>query len=193
MRTPQNWFSFLNQNIEFETDFAEIKENITNNIILVGDFNAHLGDDSEGIEGNHLKIGTNGKEYRRFIKDRDIKIINGTEKSEGIWTRVEGDKKSILDLTLTTKEMEEKIIKLKKDEDHTYAIESKRSKTDHNLSIVEINMNTVRERKNTKEKWYPAIKNGINTKKLYMKNYPNKVTKYIIQTWKRLYNQLGKK
>ena len=41
-------------------------------IIIVGDLNAHMGNDEEGIIGNKERIGINGKEYRRFIKERQL-------------------------------------------------------------------------------------------------------------------------
>ena len=41
-------------------------------MIIVGDFNAHMGDDKEGISGNHKKMGTNGVEYRKMIKEKEI-------------------------------------------------------------------------------------------------------------------------
>ena len=131
---------------ELEKDLVEIKEHTTENIILVGDFNAHIGNDKEGVSGNHEKIGRNGKEYRRFIKERELRLMNNSVKAIGKWTRVEGEQKSILDFTLATHEMEEKIVKLTIDEEHKYALESKRCKTDHNVSVVEIDANVKREK-----------------------------------------------
>ena len=84
---------------EIEKDFMEIRENITNNILMVGDMNAHVGNDEEGIAGNNEKIGINGKEYRRFWKERDLILCNNTGKCKGKWTRIDGDSKSILDVT----------------------------------------------------------------------------------------------
>ena len=78
---------------ELEKDLAEIKEHTTDNIIIVGDFNAHIGNDLEGVEGNHEKIGRNGNEYRRFIKERDLRLMNNSVKAIGKWTRVEGEER----------------------------------------------------------------------------------------------------
>ena len=40
----------------------EICEHETSNILMVGDMNAHVGNDDEGIAGNNDKIGTNGRD-----------------------------------------------------------------------------------------------------------------------------------
>ena len=69
---------------------------------MVRDFNAYVGNDKEGIKENHEKIGVNGKEYRRLIKDNKLILVNNTEKCKGKWTREGGNTKSILDLTITT-------------------------------------------------------------------------------------------
>ena len=68
---------------ELEKDYLEIKENVTDNILIVGDFNAYMGDDDEGIKGNNKKIGTNGKAYRRLFKDRQLRSMNNSSKCEG--------------------------------------------------------------------------------------------------------------
>ena len=53
---------------ELENYFIEVKSNVTEDIIIVGDFNAHIGNDEEGVKDNHEKVGVNGEEYRRFIR-----------------------------------------------------------------------------------------------------------------------------
>ena len=116
---------------ELQKDLKEIKENITENIILVGDFNAHMGNDREGIQGNHPTIGKNGSVYRQMIKENDLTLINNTKNCTGKWTRIQGDKKSILDLTITTKELAERT-NLKIDENQ-FTIESSRAETDHKM------------------------------------------------------------
>ena len=54
-----------------------------------------MGNDVEGIKDNHEKIGINGKEYRRLIKQNELVLVNNTEKCRGKWTRIEGDKKKL--------------------------------------------------------------------------------------------------
>ncbi len=136
---------------ELEKDYAEIRNNITDNIMMVGDFNAHVGNDEDGIAGNNERIGRNGHEYRRFIKERRLILGNNTCKCFGKWTRVEGEKKSILDLTLTSSTSFERIESILIDEDGDYSIESKRAKTDHNFSIIKMKLETNRAQEREKE------------------------------------------
>ena len=129
---------------ELEKDFAEIKvEN--KHILIVGDLNAHMGNDEDGILGNNNKIGVNGKEYRRFIKERQLILCNSTSKCQGLWTRVEGEKKSILDLTLATVEAFERVKTIEIDEENIHSIESKNAKTDHNITYIKFDMKAEKE------------------------------------------------
>ena len=136
---------------ELEKDFMEIKENKTHKILLVGDMNAHVGNDKDGIIGNNEKIGTNGKEYRRFWKENDLILCNNTPKCKGKWTRIAGDSKAILDLTLATEDAFKMMKSIEIDEANKYSIESKKAKTDHNATIITINMKVEKEMKKKKE------------------------------------------
>ena len=132
---------------ELKKDILEIKNSISDKIILVGDYNAHMGNDEEGIQGNHQKIGINGREYRKMIKENDLVLCNNSNKCYGRWTREQSGKKSILDLTISTNPAYELIEKITIDDEHKYCLESKRAKTDHNITFVEIAMKIGKESK----------------------------------------------
>ena len=117
----------------------------------MGDINAHVGNDEDGIVDNNDKVGVNGNEYRRFIKEKQLILCNNTSKCKGLWTRVQGDAKSILDLTLATVEAFDKIESIEIDEDHVYSIESKNGKTDHNLTYIKMNMKVEKEKEMKRE------------------------------------------
>ena len=125
---------------ELEKDFMEIKENETDNILIVGDMNARVGNDEAGITGNNEKIGTNGREYRRFWQEKDLILCNNTAKCKGIWTRVSGDSKAVLDLTIATESAFEMVNSIEIDEMNRYSIERKKAKTDHNATIITLHM-----------------------------------------------------
>ena len=136
---------------EMEKDFMEIKEHVTPNILMVGDMNAHIGSDDEGITGNNDRIGTNGKEYRRFWKERDLVLCNNTSKCQGKWTRVEGGSRSILDLTIATEGAFNLIKTVEVDEKNRYSIESRKAKTDHNATVITLNMKTEKEKEKKRD------------------------------------------
>ena len=136
---------------ELEKDFMEIKENKTDKILLVGDMNAHVGNDENGITGNNEKVGRNGKEYRRFWKEKDLILCNNTTKCKGKWTRVSGDSKAILDLTVATKDAFTMVQSMEIDENNKYCIESKKAKTDHNATIITLDMKADKEKKRKRE------------------------------------------
>ena len=135
---------------ELEKDFAELEVK-NKHILIMGDLNAHMGNDSEGIPGNNEDIGVNGKEYRRFIKERQLILCNNTAKCHGLWTRTDKDAKSILDLTLATVEAFEKIESVEIDEENVHSIESRNAKTDHNVTYIKINMTAEKEKEKKKE------------------------------------------
>ena len=65
----------------------EISKYTEEKVIIVGDLNAHIGNDEDGIEGNIEKINQNGKLLRSLVERRCLFVINATEKCIGKWTR----------------------------------------------------------------------------------------------------------
>ena len=118
---------------------------------MVGDMNAHVGNDGEGISGNNEKIGTNGKEYRRFWKEKDLVLCNNTAKCKGKWTRIDKESKSILDLTVATSDTYGKIKTIDIDEEDQFSFESKKAKTDHIATVITLDMTLDEEEEQKKE------------------------------------------
>ena len=92
---------------------------------------------------------------------------------KGKWTRQQGDNKSILDLTLINKTIFGNIKEMKIDEEDTYSIESKKSKTDHKMTIITLKIEAKEERKKTK-----TIK--VNNKRwdIYKREIKNNINQY---------------
>ena len=145
--SKQNISNFVR---ELEKDFAEISLN-NKCILILGDMNAHMRNDEQGIFGNDEKIGTNGKEYRRFLKENELILCNNTEKCRGKWTRSDGDNNSILDLTIATKQAYENMVLMEIDEENKYSIESKRAKTDHNVTYIKMDIATEKAKERKRE------------------------------------------
>ena len=69
--------------------------------VLAGDFNAHVGNDGQGIPKNNRDINWNGTLIRNFIKTNKLNIVNGDQnRCKGLFTRITTNSMSILDLVL---------------------------------------------------------------------------------------------
>ena len=72
-------------------------------ILIMGDFNAHIGNDEWGIPGNHRDINQNGVIVREFIENNEIHLANANPITKGIWTwgaRRLNTNQQILDLVM---------------------------------------------------------------------------------------------
>ena len=125
---------------EHKTTVKTIQASGYEQILWVGDFNAHVGADKEGIEGNNDHIGKNGIEYRKLLKETNLKLAHNKSCCQGKWTRVQKDKKAILDLTIASEESLDRIKEMKIDEEKLHAISSEKAPTDHNLTYIEYDM-----------------------------------------------------
>ena len=122
-----------------------------NKVMIIGDFNAHIGNDEEGIEGNLKKKNKNGRLLREFVKRQNLTIINKQQKCTGKWTREDPKgTRSIIDYVISNWEMNEIINSMKIDDEHQHKItryQKKKGKpvatpSDHNTIFVEIEEET---------------------------------------------------
>ena len=69
-------------------------------ILILGDFNAKIG---EAIEGNKIQVTKGGGQLLRLANKENMIILLNTvkEKCKGVWTRVQEEEKSIIDYVLT--------------------------------------------------------------------------------------------
>ena len=67
----ESWFCDL------ESEYATCSEE---SVILVGDFNAHVGNDSEGIHNNKTKLNSNGRKVRDLTEPRSLTLLNNSER-----------------------------------------------------------------------------------------------------------------
>ena len=89
------------------------------NLVILGDFNKHIGSDHLGVYGNHDKITYGGSLVRDLVNSGDIILVNNTNKCEGgPFTKKDpsdpnnDNKKSCLDLCLVSKDLFRYIDKL---------------------------------------------------------------------------------
>ena len=77
---------------------------------LAGDFNGHIGADSQGILGNGSDINSNGRLKLNFVSDNGLRIVNGdSDQCEGLFTRMTANSVSALDLVLED-DLEDKLV-----------------------------------------------------------------------------------
>ena len=69
-------------------------------ILIIGDFNAKIG---ATMEGNKTQVTKGGRQLLKLANKENIIIILNPvkEKCKGVWTRVQGEEKSIIDYVLT--------------------------------------------------------------------------------------------
>ena len=103
-----------------ESIYKNIKEQIkraeelSQRIIIMGDFNCKVG---ESIEGNKEEISKGGKMLLKVIKDYKLAMVNNHEECIGKWTRKENNSYAILDYIIINEEHMEKIKKVVIDEE----------------------------------------------------------------------------
>ena len=70
-------------------------------IIVTGDFNTKVG---KYIKGNNKEVSKYGKELLKMLKREEMEVLNVNNKCEGMWTRIEGGTKSVIDYVIVNKE-----------------------------------------------------------------------------------------
>ena len=107
----------------------EIKENLSENLIVLGDFNAHL----ERLDGR--KTDENGRMVQDWMDTYGLILLNGDEKCTGTYTWMRGDSKTAIDMVMVNRKLygacEEMIIDENKEEFPF---------SDHNMVTVNIGL-----------------------------------------------------
>ena len=142
-------------------------------LLLMGDFNCKIGLE---IDGNKEEI-TKSAKYLLKLRDRqDLQILNSVEKCEGLWTRVQGDSKSVLDYVIVWKENQENLLSMLIDEKKEFApagIDENNETvfSDHNTIICDFNWLIEEEEKKKEQpiitrKGYGKIEREISKEKV---------------------------
>eukprot|EP00794_Sanderia_malayensis_P001695 gene1695-1886_t len=104
---------------EIETMYKRIEKQIieaqsrNQRIIIVGDFNSKIG---EIIKNNKKEVTKGGKKLIELIHRYNLTIVNSNKKTKGIWTRVQGEQKSVIDYCIIGKEDEHCIKRMEIDQ-----------------------------------------------------------------------------
>ena len=115
--TPNSELKKLYESISDQVDIG--KEN-NQQIIILGDFNAKIGN---YIKNNKETITKGGRHLKRLVGKQNLCIVNGeSNKCEGLWTREQGEEKSVIDYVITTKKDLNTIKTMKIDEEKEFGI-----------------------------------------------------------------------
>ena len=105
-------------------------------VILMGDFNAKIGD------GGEDEASKGGEMLMEMARKQDLYIVNTDERCRGKWTRILGEEKSVLDYMLIKKEDRSYIRSMEIDEKcllkPTKYGKDKVTTTDHNSIVLKL-------------------------------------------------------
>ena len=104
-----------------------------------------------------------------MVKSQNLKILNSSKKCTGLWTRVEGVKKSVLDYMIIETENEDLVKEMWIDSDREYTpkhlVDGRYIYTNHNTMILEMNWNMrYREKENKRTCINSETKSQFNEK-----------------------------
>ena len=86
--------------------------------IVIGDFNAHIGDAPEGIPGNRPGVNSNGRLLLEFATDHGLVILNrDRDLCEGLFSRITPTSSTILDYALVSKAVLPGVLRMCVDDD----------------------------------------------------------------------------
>ena len=124
--------------VVLEAIYKDIEEEIQDaaengfKLLLVGDLNCKVG---AVIKGNKEEVTTGGRILLKMTMKYKLAIVNSQSICEGLWTRVQGNEKSILDYVITFDDDIDIVEKMTIDEDKMitpyYIEDGERKFTDH--------------------------------------------------------------
>ena len=97
-RTKKSIINKMYSNIKKHSNEAK---KLGEKILVAGDFNAKIG---EYIEGNKNEVSKNGEIFLEMIKHEELEVLNKSDKCKGVWTRIEGMNRSVIDYVIVAKE-----------------------------------------------------------------------------------------
>ena len=194
-RTTKEEYQIMYENISKQITIAKEKEQ---KLLLMGDFNCKVG---EIIVGNGKEITKSAKNFLKMIKSNKLTLLNAAEKCSGLWTRIEGTSRSVLDYVVTQKEDEHNFIEMRIDETKELAPtrddNDGGTTSDHNTIVAKFNWLVDDERKKTikpkkiiTRKGYTRIKEEmqeVKPSRIWMKEKP---FEELYDEWKGQINQI---
>ena len=133
-RTRKELLKIMYNNIEEQIQMAREREQ---KVVLLGDFNCKIG---KQISGNRPEVTKGGKLLLKLADVNQLNILNTTDKCEGLWTRTDGNSKSVIDYILVDHQSETAVEEMVIDEDKEFAPMTADSVfSDHNVMLAKFN------------------------------------------------------
>ena len=94
--TPNNELKLMYEDIREQIKIGKEEKQ---QVLIIGEFNVKIG---EAVEGNKTQVTKGGRQLLKLANKENMIILNTVkEKCKGVWTRVQGEEKSIIDYVLT--------------------------------------------------------------------------------------------
>ena len=154
--TPNNELKLMYEDIRQQIKIGKEEKQ---QILVIGDFNAKIG---EAVEGNKTQVTKGGRQLLKLANKENMIILNTVkEKCKGVWTRVQGDEKSIIDYVLTDASSANTVKEMKIDEEKQYGLhklykntatnENRKIYSDHNSILINLDFDTLTEEERPKK------------------------------------------
>ena len=115
--TPNNELKLMYEDIREQIKIGKEEKQ---QILIIGDFNAKIG---EAVEGNKTQVTKGGRQLLKLANKENMIILNTVkEKCKGVWTKVQGEEKSITDYVLTDASSANTVKEMKIDEEKQYRL-----------------------------------------------------------------------
>ena len=134
--TPVNELKKIYENIQYH---ATVAKNERQFLLVLGDFNCKVG---KYIKNNSDTITKGGRLLLKLMRNNKLTLMNALQETKGLWTRTQGDKKSVIDYVLLN-EMSHRVFQyMIIDEERNYPIYSNYNNintfSDHNTMICRL-------------------------------------------------------
>ena len=118
-------------------DIAQLQEE-GKQILLIGDFNAHISERDGGVQGQTDSTVTdrNGFRVLQLMEKHNLAMMNKNKKCEGKWTRMKGQEKSVIDFALGSEDCVQIMTRMKIDDGGEGIADS----SDHNWIELDIEL-----------------------------------------------------
>ena len=154
--TPNNELKLMYEDIREQIKIGKEEKQ---QILIIGGFNAKIG---EVVDGNKTQVTKGGRQLLKLANKENMIILNTVkEKCKGVWTRVQGEEKSIIDYVLTDASSANTVKEMKIDEEKQYGLhkldkntatnENRKIYSDHNSILINLDFETPTEEQRLKK------------------------------------------